>query len=343
MSNNIDVHIKNLRKKLDSYYYDEGKDDKFRLRIPKGHYDATFMPFTENPYHPRRMLRFFAREYKLVAIIILLIVLSGVLLYNSALKHQIADFRILDKNDPIWSDYLQSKQPVLIVVGDHFFFDDYSEKFQSNITIRSGRINSFEDFEALKSQYPTSLLKPADEPYFPYHSIWSLPPVLSILNAAGQKPILRKSSSLNTPVLSEYNIIFLGSIKTLNILRHTLMQSHFSYEILPHRVIYKNNDSTQVFKTSLHSAGPNEDLALAVKLPGPADNSIFILASYHSLGAPEIVNHLTQSATRLAVEQQFINKYGYVPRYFEILFRVTGIDKTAYRTEMLIFNEIRKD
>jgi len=338
----VRTHTYNLRKKLQNYYYDEGKDDKFRLRIPKGHYDVTFIPFTENPYHPRKMLRFFVREYKLVAVILMAVLLLGVLLYNFSLNRQLSTYRFIDQSDPIWKDYLQSKQPVLIVIGDHFFFDDYSEKFQTNITIRSGKINSNEDFEAFKSQFPDKILKPSDEPYFPYHSIWSLPPVLSILNSAKQNSILRKSSSITPQTLGEYNIIFLGSIKTLNILKHTLTQSHFSYEILPHKVLYTNADSTREFKTKLHSAGLNEDLVLAVKLPGPADNSIFIIASYHSLGAPEVVTHLTQAATRKAVEQQFVDKYGYVPRYFEILFRVTGIDKTAYSTEMLIFNEIGK-
>jgi len=43
------------------------------------------------------------------------------------------------------------------------------------------------------------------------------------------------------------------------------------------------------------------------------------------------------------VEQKFIEKYQKVPKYFEILSRVTGIDKTAYSTEMLIYNEILAD
>ncbi|PIS27180.1 MAG: hypothetical protein COT43_11825 [Candidatus Marinimicrobia bacterium CG08_land_8_20_14_0_20_45_22] len=78
-------------------------------------------------------------------------------------------------------------------------------------------------------------------------------------------------------------------------------------------------------------------------MPGPAKNSILIIASYHSLGAPEVVNYLTQPSTCQAVEQKFIEKYQKVPKYFEILSRVTGIDKTAYSTEMLIYNEILAD
>ena len=50
---------------------------------------------------------------------------------------------------------------------------------------------------------------------------------------------------------------------------------------------------------------PAEDLVLALKLPGPLNNSIFIIASYHSLGAPEISNYLVNPSTRFDLEKNF--------------------------------------
>ena len=129
------------------------------------------------------------------------------------------------------------------------------------------------------------------------------------------------------------------------ILQHTLLKSHFRFEISPHLIKYLAPDtsSAKLFKTSLHSTGPNEDLVLALKLPGPSDNSIMIIASYHSLGAPEIASYLTTAATRTELEDKFRSEFKKVPQYFELLFRVTGIDKTAYNTELLIFNEITEE
>ncbi|HEX9652374.1 MAG TPA: hypothetical protein VGA99_01580, partial [bacterium] len=190
--------------------------------------------------------------------------------------------------------------------------------------------------------YPHKNLVPASEPYFPYHSIWSLPPVLSLLYSTHQAPILRKSSSLSPQMLDEYNMIFLGSIKTMYILKHILSESHFRFEISPHKITYSQPDSStnQMFETSLHSPGPNDDLVLVLKLPGPKQNSIFIIASFHSLGAPEIANYLSEASTRQHLEDLFLEKFNRVPKYFEVLFRVTGIDKTAYNTEILIYNEL---
>lgn len=338
-------HTYTLRKKLQNYYYDEGKEDKFRLKIPKGHYYVTFVPVSENLYHPKRIFLLLAKRYQLLIIL----ALCGFLLilwdHNRSIEKKLNTYQIIDKNDPVWKEYLQSKLPILIVLGDHFFFNEYSEKYKSSVDIRHGKINSLEDLELLKSQYPDNTIRPTDEPYFPYHSIWSLPPILGILSSANQKPIMRKSSSISPQTLGEYNIIFLGSIKTMYVLRHTLSKSHFSFEILPHKIRYSppGMDSIQTFETRLHSAGPNEDLVLALKLPGPAKNSIFIIASYHSLGAPEISNYLTNASSLKNLEKQFQEKYGKVPQYFEILFRVTGIDKTAYSTEILICNEILQE
>ncbi|MBN2103535.1 hypothetical protein JW835_05785 [bacterium] len=335
-------HTYTLRKKLESYYFHEGKDDKFRLRIPKGHYTTKFVPVSENIYHPKNILLFLRKKLYIPIIALLFICVTYLVIQNIQLDKRLKPYQCIQKNDPIWQNYLQSDLPILIVVGDHFFFEDYIEKYHQSLSMRHPGINSLEE---LQEAYPNYQGIPAEEPYFPYHSIWSLPPILSILYSVNEKPILRKSSDISPQMLDEYNIIFLGSIKTLYNLRHTLLKSHFDFEVAPHRIFYTPSDTgkTKIYQTSLHSSGPNEDLILALKLPGPDNNSIFIIASYHSLGAPEIAYYLTLPSTRLALEQKFREKFGKVPPYFEILFRVTGIDKTAYNTEILIYNEIIPD
>jgi len=340
----VRAHTYTLRKKLENYYLNEGKDDEYRLRIPKGHYEARFVKVTEEIEHSKKLLKGLKKRCYLF-VIALLVCLTAILWFkNRAALNQLRKYQFVELNDPIWKDYLHSELPILVVVGDHFFFDEYNPKYKQIVSIRDGKINSVEDLEALKTRYPDDSVRPTDEPYFPYHSIWSLPPILNMLFAVDQKPLMRKSSSISPQILGEYNIIFVGSIKTLYILRHTLANSHFSFEILPHKITYTPPDSAepQIFRTSLHSAGPNEDLVLALKLPGPTNNSIFIIASYHSLGAPEVVSYLTQTSTRTVMKQRFTEKYGAMPQFFEILFRVTGIDKTAYNTDMLVFNAIEK-
>jgi hypothetical protein len=332
-------HTYTLRKKLESYYFQEGKEDKYRLRIPKGHYEIQFISALEETYHPKKLIFTVARSYPQWIIFALCGVIGFLWFHERSVEKKLKNYQCYDQNDAIWKDYLQSELPILLVIGNHFFFDDYSEKYRQTISIRNPRVNSIEDFI---DQYPDLHLTPSPEPYFPYHSIWSLPPILSMLFSVNKTPVLRKASDLSPQILDEYNIIYLGSIKSLYNLKHTLSKSHFQYQILPHRIKYTPPDtgSVKTFETSLHSEGPNEDLVLALKLPGPVNNSIFIIASYHSLGAPEIVHYLTNLKQRNELIEKFKNKYDDFPPFFEILFRVSGIDKTAYNVEMLVFNEI---
>jgi hypothetical protein len=332
-------HTYTLRKKLESYYFHEGKDDKYVLKFNKGHYHIQFVPACEKPYPAKQRFNLATKTGLFLAFILLSSAMVWLFWQNRMLEKRLLTYQPVKTDDPIWKEYLQSKMPILIVLGDHFFFNEYSEKYHTLITIRDPKVNSIEDYRAL---YPKSILESSSEPYFPYHSIWSLPPVLSIMFSANKSFYLRKSSDINTQLLDEYNIIFLGSIKTLFNLKHTLLKSHFLYEIAPHKVIFQSthSDSVQVFETKLHSSGPNEDLVLACKLPGPNKNSIFIIASFHSLGAPTIANYLTSPALRSGLEQKFMERYNAIPQYFEVLFRVTGIDKTPYSTEILIFNSI---
>ena len=338
-------HTYNLRKKLETYYLKEGSEDKYVLEIPKGHYEVRFVPVSEVESYSNSLFNRFIKNRVNFSIIALLS--AGVvylLIQNFSLQSHLKKFEIIDNNDPIWHDYLQSNLPILIAIGNHFFFTEYGAEYDNLLAIRDGNINSLEELRDFNAKHPNRRIQPADEPYFPYHSIWSLPPVLSILYSANQTPILRKSSSLSPQILGEYNIIYVGSIKTLYILQYTLQKSDFRFEISPHQIHYLKPDSSsaQVFETSLHSSGPNEDLVLALKLPGPADNSILIICSYHSLGAPEIANYLVNPETRIEVEKKFEERFNRMPEYFEILFKVTGIDKTAYSTEILILNEIVK-
>ncbi len=332
-------HTYNLRKKLESYYFHEGREDKYRLKIPKGHYETKFIPVSENQYPAKKLLFKLTKNYYVFAILALSVLLVLLWFHLKTIDAQLKRYRTIDKNDPFWKEYLQSDLPILIAVGDHFFFNEYLDKYKQHVVVRHPKINSIEDFHAL---YPNLTVQPSSEPYFPYHSIWSLCPIFSMLFSVNKTPILRKSSDISPQILDEYNIIFLGSIKTLYKLKHTLLKSHFRYHISPHRIIYTPPDSgeVQIFKTNLHSPGPNEDLVIAVKLPGPAKNSIFIIASYHSLGAPEITNYLISPTKRIKLEQMFEEKYGKIPQYFEILFRVTGIDKTAYSTNILVCNKL---
>lgn len=334
-------HTYTLRKKLSTYYFNEGKDDRYRLKIPKGHYKVQFYPVSNN----RLTFETTKKYYPWVVVFVCVIAVVFFWMKNRNLQDRLQSYQPIDPQDPIWKEYIQSEIPIMIVPGEHIFYTAYFEKFGKELTVRDYTINSLQELDSLKSAYPQYNIRRSDEPYFPYHSVWGIPPLLNILFEGHQKPIFRKSLDISPQILDEYNFIFIGSIKTLYTFNYIVAKSHFSFSIAPHVITYTNPDSNKTirYSTNLHSLGLNEDLVLALKLPGPAGNTIFIIASYHSLGAPEIADYLTSPSKRAELEHLFMSKYGGIPKYFEILFKVTGIDKTAYSSEILICNKINSE
>ncbi|MCR4437472.1 MAG: helix-turn-helix domain-containing protein [bacterium] len=338
-------HVYTLRKKLEKYYLTEGREEKVRLQIPKGSYEAHFV--SEASEHPRPSP---LRRLTRAALALLGLVLLGLTIAlwsdSRALRRELKAYRPISPDDPIWFEYAHSNLPVLVAVGDHFFYTEYRREYGRTIYVRDININSEEDLKALQARYPTLEVTDYREKYYPHHSIWSLPPVLNVLSSFRQRPLLKSSSDLKPANLEEYNIIFVGSIKTLGILRHTILTaSHFDYVIMPHRIIHRSpgSDSMRVFESPLASEGPNEDLALILKLPGPKKNAILVVASFGSLGAPEAVKHLTEPSKLALLEEVLRKKCGKVPQYFELLLRVSGIDKVAFSAEVLVMGELERE
>ena len=330
-------HTYTLRKKLERYYFTEGKDDKFRLKIPKGHYEVTITKVNETRFTPSSIILLLKKRYKIILIILLVLSLFYFWFDNLGLREQLKSYQVVNPSSFIWKEIIHSDLPILVVPGDHFLYNFYSREFQRDLGVRDMMINSQDELDSLQLSFPQKNLSQSPEPYFPYHSIWSLPPVLSVLYSNGKKAIMRKASTISPQMLDEYNVVYLGSIKSLYAFKHLLSRTNFAYNISPHKIVFNGQDSTQVFKTNLHSSGPNEDLVLALKIRGPVNNAIYIIASYHSLGAPEVANYLISAEGEAELKNLFEQKYSEVPEYFGILFRVTGIDKTAYKTEVLAY------
>ncbi|MDZ7271010.1 MAG: helix-turn-helix domain-containing protein [candidate division KSB1 bacterium] len=339
-------HIYTLRRKLEKYYLTEGKEDRFRLQIPKGNYEVHFLPETAADLSLRRSFARRLRYAPLILSVLLAGLALGLWLHNRSLRRELASHRPIHVEDPIWFPFAHSALPVLVAVGDHFFYTEFRPEYGRTVYVRDLTINSEEDLKLFRARHPQVQVTDHREKYYPHHSIWSLPPVLTALASFQQRPLLKSASELRPANLEEYNIIFVGSIKTLGILRHTVITaSDFDYEIVPHRIRYRSasSDCVRVFEAPLASEGPSEDLALILKLPGPRKNVILVVASFGSLGAPEAVKHITDPSKLALLEELLRKKCGVVPQYFELLMRISGIDKVAFDTEILVAEEIRRD
>ncbi len=353
----VRVHMHKLRKKLENYYQTEGKNEKIHLEIPKGRYALKFSTVCQDPVSETKK-----KPYFYIAMIVVLCIICAALGYQTwSLNGKMKQHSIISKKDKIWKEFLNGSHQILFVLGNHLFFSEYSKDLKKWRYVRDTAINSKEELENFIKTYPKFYVEETNEAYFPDSGIFGMSPLLYTLYPVRNKIIFRRAMDVTPAFLREYDILFVGSIKTLGILNQIFSASNFKYHVRPNelfftppetplarsdyskKIFYTNPETlkTDTLETTFNNyTGYNRDLAVVLKVPGPMKNTIFIISSFFSSGAPEVAKYLTDKNTLEQIEQRFIEKYTYVPDYFEILFEVRGIEKTGLSTKIIYFNEL---
>jgi len=337
----VRVYIHELRRKLNIFYKTEGRKEKIRLEIPKGCYDLTF---TE-----ANSLNITTGKKFVLQILVSLLVIS--IMFNIFLafkKNQIRkSYQLIPRNDPIWSDYINDEKPVLIVLGNLFFFREYSPELGRYRNVRDLDINSREQLDLEYSQkfkdYPDNI-QDIEYSYLVEFGAWGLMDLLPVFYSYHKDVELRLSTEIMPRDLCDYNIIYIGYFRALGILNTYFENS--SLEIKQERkIILKSEDSDSIFTFS-SSGLPREehtDLAIAVKFPGPNDNVIFLLAGFTLTGTMQIIENLTFPSNLMKFENLFIDKYYRVPQFFECVYHVHGLQRTGLSSKVEYINEIFDD
>ncbi len=345
----VRVHIYKLRNKLDKYYLLEGKDDEYKLCIPKGHYEVKFVPQkqqSQSALHSRLQIG--------IILIAAIAIIFGILLIclvieNQRLDNEINNFKIIEKENPIWKNYLQGTLPTLIVNGDNYFFSMTDPAIDQNLIVRNTRINSTLELNTFLANNPdlADRMNEGDYAFIGKESAWSLQKLFPIFYSYHQHPELSLASQLSWDDFQKYNIIYLGSYKALGILNSLLTNLSLEYQLYPHKIVIKS-DTIRVFSPELirdenQLKSYNKDYALCVKLPGPNNNSVLIIAGFYFIGVYEAVKQLSDPTLRPLLENYLIKQHNHVPEYFEVLMEISGFGRTGFSTTFIHSAEIASD
>ena len=333
----VRVSIHNLRLKLEKYYQDEGKHDKVKITIPKGHYDVCF---TGKPViNFRRHLKHI-NTYLYIVIFILLIFLVLTQIELNSRRKGIVDNDNLLVNNQIWGDLLHSNRPKLIVLGDLFFFVDSLNSLSGRTILRKETINSPNEFKAFIAASNKDSYSRLQYPLFAMNSIWPLPDILEVFTMLGIKYTLKYASVLNSTDLKTYDIVFIGSFPTLALLDRMMNNSKYDYVLKPQNKLIVNNDTTITYTRQGSPDGDHQDYSLVRKIPGPNQNIILAFLSFHATGITGAVNTFTRENSLEELEVICKQKFDEVPEYFDIIFKSTGYDRVVFSTDIVYLEKV---
>lgn len=321
---NVRVYILNLRNKLKEYYQNEGKDDIVILQIPKGKYHVEFKFLRYKSF--KRSLK----KFSLVLFVsgILLITFSVIILFNTNKFRQ--------PKQAIWKGFLKPKYPILIVLGDHYFFTDSVATGRPGSS-RDTRINSDEDLDDYLKIHPGQIdkIQKSNRTYINRQAPLGLFNIMKMFGGSMANVEMKYSSQLNWEDTRNKHLIFIGSVKTIQFLKPTLERIGLKFNLEYSSFIYQTADSTLFFYN--HSEKYlNYEYSSLIHFCSKDGRKILFLLSDADIGNIAAMKYLTDEKNSDFQAKE--NEQNY-----KAVFEVKGQDLTDFKVDLIRVDPIKEN
>lgn len=346
----VDAYVRSsvhkLRKKLDSYYEQAGRNEELRITIPKGKYHVVFTPSYPKPdAQPSAAVgarqswrRHFPSLLLLVIVLIQTILLYRV--YQTPYSHMCRHV--------VWKDMANSDRPKCLIIGDVFRFCEMDQETRQWRVQTDPTILNRNDFDLYKQTFPQRLNNADDfnqSGALSYSTVPCLSALIPFFHTIQKTPALKMASKVRWEDLSYYDIVYTGGITDLFILNNLLELTHI--RALPIRALQLINDDGKVMATygSIAPTQAEESYHVAyaavIKLPGPNYNSILLIIGDADNSRHASVVRLMDSDFLDRLTRHFKGTIGYMPTYFELLLKVGGFSQIGYNVDILFTGELK--
>ncbi|HEX3887907.1 MAG TPA: hypothetical protein VHW05_10450 [Phenylobacterium sp.] len=326
----VRVAVHRLRRKLEDFYAGPGRDEPVRLTIPKGEYrmiaEARPAALAAAPAVDRSW-----RRHAIVglALLVLLNLAAWAAFWTT---HGTERTLSRVRGSTPWSQLLHAEPPTLLVLGDYYIFGEIDEAAGIDRLIRQYSINSPADLDDWLMDNPKAMgrYRDLDLYYLPVGAAFalrSIVPVISRSGAEGQTLHVVMASDLTPEMLKRNNIVYLGYISGLGVLRDPVFAgSRFAvgdtYDELVDQVSHRRYLS--------QGGGPTQgdanrrDYGYVTAFRGPAGNRIVVIAGARDTGLQEAAEAMANPDALKALAKAAGDQTS-----FEALYEAEGIGRSS--------------
>jgi len=273
-SSTIRVNIYNLRKKLEKYYENEGKDANWKIVIDKGQYYTSFVRYNHLSHEERGIDK---KKYTYVL---------GAFFLGCCALSVFFVFKFWSASPvPIWNSFFKSDKETILVIGDVFGFMATTKSGTMGWN-RDYEINSLDDFYE-EQKVKTELREHA----FPasYTHLTRMGPIatrnLTKLFHNVQKDFsIRFSTNSNYDDIKERNSIYIGPIKNNNKFIDYFNERNPYFYMQNNELRYKNIEKRKDTVLKLNVTGEFSEYAIVSRLKGANGTQQFLFFSDHDIG-----------------------------------------------------------
>lgn len=311
---NVRVYIHNLRKKLTEYYLQEGKDDELVFELPKGQYTVQFK---------RSPLKSFKKKIHLFSpyLLIASIVIFGAILVFYVF---VPAKRVKIK---FWNDFLSNGFPTQLILGDHYFYrgNVVTGKMGS---IRDNQINSDIDFDNYLKAHPGLIgkMEKSNLTYINNQAPIGLFHLMQIFGGNQFDIHMDYSSRIKIDDFRDRNLLFVGSFKTLQLLKNTVEKIGLIYQIEASLLTYHTKDSTYFFDNR-STDYLNYEYATVSHFESADGRRVMFFLCDNDIGNMALVKYVTDKH-KMTWFSENLEKLG--TRNFKAVFEVKGRNRTDF-------------
>jgi hypothetical protein len=322
----VRAYIHNLRKKLEEYYIKEGKNAELILTIPKGQYHVHIQKRQEQAN--LTSIQTSGSFKKIIALsIITIIVITLFILWNSNQKDL--------KNTAVWSDVLNTKTPLLIVLGDNYFYSSPIPTGKTYGVSRDFYINSENEFDEWMSKNKGTLKDSVNKINYSYitkqvaYAVFKLNPYLT---GNDLKADVILSSELTYDQIKNNNILYIGKYTTLGNIKSLVDHKYFHEERKNRELSYIKKDAVLKYRI-LIEPDYKEDYPVILKFKTPYNKSVMMFVSSDDPGISASLDYFLdlKNIQQLEKKLQLTDK----ENSFSSLFKVKGLARTDFSIEYI--------
>ena len=318
----IRVNIYNLRKKLETYYEKEGKDDPWRIVINKGQYQTEFIQNTNQKTSVN------VTRYWLWSLAAALFLSWGIFAVSQIIP-----------NPVFWRSFFTNNKPTTLFIGDSFGVMGTTETGSTG-WIRDYNINNLDDLYSFLENHPElkDKLSPANYYYTTGMAAYTSKEIAELFQQHRTDFSIRFTSNTNYSDIIEGNAIYAGPIKNNNKFIHFFNEENTRFKINDGKLFFSGNSQQPDTVFVLTMEGLEFEYAIVSRLEGTEQTAQFIFFSDHDIGVKATVEYFTNPDSLKAFSNRYFEGQD-VP--FTALFETWGIERTNTSLKPIIVSRIK--
>ncbi|MDC0584358.1 hypothetical protein OAO55_01370 [Bacteroidales bacterium] len=316
----IRVSVYHLRKKLEAYYADDGKEEEIIFEVAKGQYNLTFKDKRDINNSDKKGLTItinIPKKYLPIGGGVFLL-LIGIFLFQSVEQQQLY----------CWDNFLSSKPENICVISDHYVVGNNNKPPAYSLY---NSIKSDEDLIEYIKQNPDEQLRLSKFTLFSKMAPFAVQNLMTLFGKYQKSFHIRIESEVRFEDYKDNNVLFVGQAKNMMASKYFYLKDSKKFKYIEPIYIHLENGIEKKYTPNLADGTINNEYALVSFVPLENMGEALFFTSEHDIGVLATVKYFTN----LDWLEEFYTNIPQGAKYFNALFEVEGIDRNDVSCKLI--------